>query len=442
MNMLPKVLIVSASPLDINNGNMSTLCNYFEDYDSVRLAQIYCTAEIPNTNSCKKFFLVSHLSIVRKLFKWNTVIGQEIKVAKNNCNITESDVKKENSIGGFIRSHRSVVYRYILDFLWDLGLWKNKNLRKFIKDFNPDVIWCESYPSKCIHQLGMYVSKVSEKPSVLFLQDEVYNYVPGMDISSKLRRLFIRSAVKKHIKMSNSCFVASPLMKDVYDKEFGINSIFIAKSFKCNELPPVATKVHNPIRIVYLGNVVYGRIFTLLKIAEALKELNNEGIKYELSIYTGQYINDEDKEFFSSVPGVILMEPVPYDKVPEVMSNNDVLLFVESFDPHHKYDAHLSFSTKITEYLRSGRCIMAIGPDDIAPLMYFKENDAAICVNDVSTLTKQLTESLTEENVLAYASRARKCFVDNHERDMMNARIYGELERVSRLCPIFKLNNE
>ena len=57
-------------------------------------------------------------------------------------------------------------------------------------------------------------------------------------------------------------------------------------------------------------------------------------------------------------------------------------MHVESFDEKSKNSTRYSLSTKIPEYLNSGVCIFAYGPDDIASIEYLKENSVAfVCSN-------------------------------------------------------------
>ena len=45
----------------------------------------------------------------------------------------------------------------------------------------------------------------------------------------------------------------------------------------------------------------------------------------------------------------------------EIQENADVVVFVESLEKEHRLVARLSFSTKLTDYFASGKCIFALG---------------------------------------------------------------------------------
>ena len=196
----------------------------------------------------------------------------------------------------------------------------------------------------------------------------------------------------------------SPKMKKEYDQIFGVDSIFITKGIMPLEMHAYS-KIHKPIRMVYLGQIFYGRLDTLVRIVEPLTAINKEEIKIQFSIYTSNQIPAEVLSYWQKLEFINVEKPVPYSEVPRVIEENDVLVFVESFEKKSKSVARLSFSTKITDYLASDRCIMGIGPSDIAPIEYLKEEDAALIVSDLSQLEQVLTD-LNEDIINYYAEKA------------------------------------
>ena len=120
------------------------------------------------------------------------------------------------------------------------------------------------------------------------------------------------------------------------------------------------------------------------------------------------------------------------DKVPAIIAENDVLVFTESMDGKNMSVARLSFSTKIIDYIQSGKCILAVGPKDVAPIEYFKNEDAAI----VATNKKELMDALvllTDQTVIhEYAEKAIACGKRNHDRKKMHNTIYSILCNVAK----------
>ena len=239
--------------------------------------------------------------------------------------------------------------------------------------------------------------------------------------------------MKKVVRQCDDMFVASPKMKKEYDSIFGFDSTFIAKSIAIDKVSTESQDIHNPIRLVYLGQVIYGRIYSLIAIAEALEKINADGVKIQLYIYTNNQIGEDEKKRLLVKDSVFLMPPVPYTEVPRIMTENDVLVFVESFEPKFCNVARLSFSTKICDYLAGNKCILAIGPRNIAPIEYFKDEDAAIVATSKEEIMMAINK-LSDKNVVEqYIIKARGCLVRNHNRENMDNIIYNKLLELSKL---------
>ena len=90
--------------------------------------------------------------------------------------------------------------------------------------------------------------------------------------------------------------------------------------------------------------------------------------------------------------------------------------------------ARLSFSTKLTDYFRSGKCILAVGNGDTAPMEYLKEKDAAICASnseEIINAIKLLTEN--GEVIPEYAQKAYNCGKENHDKKEIQKRLFEKI---------------
>ena len=184
--------------------------------------------------------------------------------------------------------------------------------------------------------------------------------------------------------------------------------------------------------MVYMGQVLYGRIYSLIDIAEAIKAINRNETKILLYVYTNNAITDDMKHQLMDGGYVFLMPPVPYSEVPKIIGENDIVVFVESFNPRFCKIARLSFSTKICDYLASNKCIFAVGPSDIAPMEYFKDEDAAIVANNTDDIKKKLQLLTDRVIVTEYVRKAQECLRRNHDRTNMDAIIYSKLSEVAQ----------
>ncbi len=206
----------------------------------------------------------------------------------------------------------------------------------------------------------------------------------------------------------------------------------MTKSAKVESESLTSVPLYNPLRLVYMGQVLYGRLETLITMAKAISDLNSDEVRFTLDIYTHNSISEEDRTRLLAGGNVFLKDPVPYQEVQNVIAGNDVVVFVETFDPQISKISRLSFSTKICDYLGSGKCILAAGPSDTASIEYLAEEDAAIVCGSEDSIRSGLERLTDPEVVSEYALKAHSCAVRNHDREKLNKIIYGKLVELSK----------
>ena len=425
---LPKILIVSRGVWD-DNGTSSTLTNIFENYDKNKLSQIYIETKKPNTNHCSSFFQISEFSLVRKIYKWKTQTGHRVDSVYVQ---DETIAQKEAETMQYVRGHRSFLYTVLREFLWHLNGWKSKELKAFINEENPDVIWLTGSPLILMNRLSQYVVKVAKKPYCIYEMDDVYSYKNcGNNPLKYIYRFFLRKRVKSLIKGASQVFVISPKMKKEFDGIFGINSCMLTKGIDFSNRQFVPYNPEDPINMVYMGQLIYDRISSIVMLAKALDVINAKGKQIVLNIYTGTQIPESIKDTIIKNGSVCFCAPVPYSQVDGIINQSDVVLFAESLDPKFKNIARLSFSTKLTDYFAGGKCLFAIGPDDIAPIEYLKEKNAAIVVTNKGELVDKL-EYLASPNVISeYAEKSYRCGEQNHNKRNIDDMLFSKFIEIT-----------
>lgn len=427
----PKILVISRGVWDDTLGTSSTLSNIFSDYPSEFLSHIYIDPRLPSTKRCSRFFQISEYNLIKRLFLWGTTTGREVKNNEKSVVNTSSDAVKETKILSFVRKHRSHFFNVLREVLWGFNGWKSVELKNYINDVNPDIIWLDGVFDIFLSRLYLHVLKISNKPCVLFLMDDNYSYQSVIG-GAYITRFFLRRQINKIVSKCEALFVISPKMKREYDELFGVNSVIITKSIDFDKLSYEESNIGCPVHMVYMGQILYGRLTTIEMIAEQLDRINDKGLKLILHVYTNNYIEYSIKQALSKKGSVVFEEPVPYSQVNSILSQNDVLLFVESLDKKFINLARLSFSTKITDYLGIGKCILAIGPTESASLEYLKDEDAAIVVNDEQYIYKALLQICNKTVVKSYGLKAFECGKRNHDRVLISRRILTALTEIAK----------
>lgn len=429
MTEQPKILIVSRLNWD-DNSNANTLTNLFDGYNPEKIARIYIESKKPNTKCCHHFYQISEVSLILKLFKWKTKTGYIVDTSDDYVP-QESLEAKEQSIMSFARHHRSYLLSFLRDLLWSFSGWKTKDLKKFITEFNPDVVWLDGSPLILMNKLNNYVCSIAKKPSCTFLMDDTYTYKSCPTLSSRIYRYFLRKHLRKTVRNANHIFVASEKMKQEYDKEFSINSTFLAKGIADLPQDIVRKDVVYPIKMVYLGNVLIGRLDSLILLAKSIHKINKEqGKKFELSIYTGDYISKREQNELGLGDSIHLCGLVPYSEVNNVIESNDIVVFVEALEGRQNRIARLSFSTKIVDYIASGKCIFTIGPKDSAPVEYLKDNNISLVAHSVDEIYSEL-KRITPEVIRQYGIQSIEFAKKRHDKSEIQKSLYEIIDKVA-----------
>ena len=404
----PKVLVVGINPWKDNTG-INTLINFFSKWDKNSLAHIYTRAGLPNTVICDKFFRISEPKVLRSVFKRKLKTGEVVE----NSVSESSDTIAENKL--YKRKH-SAFMSFCRELVWLLGKWKTKELDDFLDGYGADVLYFPLYSNVYMSRLQNYIRKRVGKPVILYVSDDNYSYksVPKTPISLFMR-FWLRGQQKKLFKNASKIMVIAPKQKDEYDRNFGVDSIVMTKGIDFSDVIFEEKKPSKPIKMVYTGKLIIGRWRSLSAIAECLGNINVDGAKIELDIYTTDTLTEKQRKLLNK-NGCTVKGALPLDEVQRVQKEADILVFVESLEKKYKNAARLSFSTKITDYLKNGKCIFAIGDREIAPIDYFLRYDSAITATTYKEIEERLL-SLVDfpEMISEYSLKAFNCGKEHHD---------------------------
>lgn len=414
-----RILIISAEVWrdDTNGGNV--LSNIFDGLDAT-FAQIYCNPGMPDNKICYSYFQLTDKMMIQSVFQ-NKKPGKEFKISnyaklsgktldvENNTDQPKifSIIKKFNNFGNLARQ-----------LLWSIGRWKNEEFNKFVINFNPDIIFAPCYSGIHMQAITRYVSTLTNAPIVSYISDDSYS-LKQFSISPLfwINRFLIRSNLRKTFKHYKLVYTMTEEQKEEYDPIFNCNMKILRKGVELNKLQ-VKNSVNKPIRIIYAGGIYLNRWKILKSIAKVLTEINKEEIIIELHIYTSNKISDNlsgilDDKRNSFMHGIVSKEELGFE-----YKNSDIALHVESFDLKNRLITRLSFSTKIVDCLSSGCAVMAVSWKRHAGYKYLKDNDAAICVDNIKDLYSILLNiTKNKEIILDYSLKAKQTCIANHSND-------------------------
>lgn len=428
---LPKILSVSLSTWRSDSG-IHTQTDLFKFWQPDRVAQIYTRSDLPDTPVCNTFFQISENALIKSIFT-RVPVGKRVKNGSMADENEQKAIQTEKKLYAKAHKKKSWLMTLARELVWMLSPWKTKALDDFVSDFHADVYFMPIYPVAYMGKLQLHILKKFPKPYVCYLSDDNYSYKTcGKNIFAYIHRFMLRKVVKKLAVNCDEMFTITKTEAEDTDNLFGTHSIVLTKGIDYSNLEYKEKEISAPIKMVYTGKMIIGRANSLVEISKAMKNINKDGEQITMDIYSPDIMDKKTMEYLNS-NGCHFKGLVSKDEVAAIQENADVVVFVESLEKEHRLSARMSFSTKLTDYFKSGKCIFAIGDKTIAPIIYLRDNDAAIISTEYSQIEKNLCRLLeTPQIVKEYGKKAFECGKRNHDESIIKERFVTTFIQAAR----------
>ncbi len=420
-----KILVFTVASWNSKVG-ANSWATLLEGYDSKNVANICIREEQPDSKVCSAYFVVSENRMIKSLFNRKVETGYRADAQAENDAQAE-DLEQHNERYRKMSKKRSYAMLLARELIWKLGKWHTKALDEFLDEFQPDIILHSMDGYIHLNRIIEYALKRTGAKAAGYIWDDNFTYKQSNKTGYKVYRFFQRVSLKSLAKKTSAFFAIATKTKQEADEFFGINCHLLTKPI--NTLPAVNYgKVGDCIKILYTGNLYIGREYSLLKVVNAVK--NHYKGRFFVDVYTNSQM---DAAYLAQIDPEVcqIHDPIPQSEVLKKQKEADVLLFLEDIDGPDAKVARLSFSTKITDYLSSGRCIVAVGNPDTAPMQYFKENNAAFTCGDEATIVEVLGQISKKPQVLAnMAQNAANAGQANHNPEHIQSVFDGALAKL------------
>ncbi len=421
---MKKVLILSVPAWNKKSGS-DTFSSLMEGYGADNVANIYIRESLPDSLVCNNYFRISENAVIKSILKRNLKTGKRVSAVQVNDDNTENEKATEARYKKY-SSKKNFILSIARELVWKFGVWKTKELKNFIDEFAPDVVFFAMEGYIHLNRISRYVIKCSKAKGVGYFWDDNFTYKQSNKIGYKVYRFFQKRSIKKTVKLCDDFFAISPKTKKEADETFGINCKILTKPLKNAKEKFETCKINEPIKLLYTGKLIIGRFDTVKFIGEALDVINKDGVKAVLDVYTTTYLSEEDLNSVGKY--VNILGAIPQNEVSQKQSKADILLFAEAVGENASKSARLSFSTKITDYFSAGKCIFAVGNGDTAPMEYLIEEDAAAVAISKEEILPVLYELIKNKNAINdYAKKAYDCGVRNHNEDKIKGVLFDTL---------------
>lgn len=284
-----------------------------------------------------------------------------------------------------------------------------------IRAFAPQVIYTVG-ESVTVLRLAYIISCKLDIPIVMHFMD---NWKHSIEWASNSLLKNYQKMLTKWCNMcytrTTECIAIGEKMAQVYERETGISHKVIMNSVDTEKFACESRIYDGNTRFLYAGGLHLGRDKALYTIGKCIdKVCEKTGKAALLSIYTSSENIELFQEQFSDLKCIRLCPAIPHDRIGELYGQADVLIHVESNELGNNEFFKYSVSTKISEYLATGKPIVFFGSEDIFLHTFLKKEELAYTTSTYDELYITITNCI-QGRVNDYAQTAQRYARENFD---------------------------
>lgn len=414
------------SPIQKGVSIGNTFLNVFEDFPDVQFFSVYTKNGYPDS-SIERAFQITDKQLLKRLLHRTKTVGRTVPERDG-----QENAPAEDKMVTFARKKRYIPMFWAQSLLWLPPYWKSEALHTFLDEVQPDLLFTILSDSVPLNKLIWHIQGYLQKPLVVYAWDN--NYTLQLGLTSPLvflNRCINRHYMRKTVQKAEQLYVISEIQKQDYEKAFGVSCKILTKSADFSGEPPVKTQYNSPLQLVFTGNIGTNRWKSLAIIAEALEQINQNGVRAQLRIYTATPLTAKMEKALKKGDSSFIMGSVPANEVPKIQEAADILVHVEALDLKNRLAVRQSFSTKLVDYFKAARPILAVGLREVASIDHLIRDDCALTGETVEEVRSALESVLENRGKLDELSKkAYACGKRNHNTVTMHQMLQTDLERI------------
>lgn len=259
----------------------------------------------------------------------------------------------------------------------------------------------------------------------------VFDHYSYREWDDPVAAFWARRLEPRLIKGAAGVIVPNEILRDDLRERFGVEATVIHNSFdiepyETNAL--AATNNYSPpgeVKIVYTGAVYEAHFGAFRNLMDAIRKLRRPHIR--LHLYTNQ--PDETLERENIRGPIVHHQEQSMTEMPRIQMEADILFLPLAFDSPYPDLVRTSATTKLGEYLATGRPILVHAPRDSFVAWYFRKHDCGVVVDDDDPV--RLAEAI--ELILNDAQLCRRLIANAFERARTDFSISASRAAFARL---------
>lgn len=418
---MEKVLLVTGTSMRNDTNIGKTLMTLFSDFRPEELAQLYFNPETPNVPVCQDYYRIYEKRILKSFFGLRCPVGETVEPIADG-----SSLKPEVNALAFTKYKGNVAVRIFREIVWSFSNWKNSGLREWLLQIKPNVIFTIMQDTNAATKIVIWAAELLHCPVVMFITDDYFN--DHLASWNPLRRIYyvrrqkLNMKLSRHVKTLVGCSEkASFYFKDALNIRGGVQTVFTPSAAAYLALPYKKQNNEDVVRIRYFGNLGLERWKVLRELGLCVQSLNRDKMRATLEIYSS-VTDTEIIDALTIGEACFYRGWVSGEDFFRLLQDTDIAVHVESFNVDMTRRTWASVSTKIADYLGAGKCILAIGPEDVASMGHVQ--GAACTVSQIEELPGHL-EKLISSSCLreSYQEKARALAHEKHDIEYIRKQV-------------------
>lgn len=428
-NEMKKILFIGAGIIDKPHAAGITVRSIFDGINTSFVMGLVWGEAASKTKApfeLKKLFY-SKFSPAR--FLDNTRLKQTSHKIKKAESTVVRDEMRSNQSSPVRKMIRNIRQRIALIPAGARVIVKARDLEE-IRAFSPQVIYTVG-ESVATLRLAYQLSEKLEIPIVIHFMD---NWKHSIEWASNPLLKRYQKKLSRYCDLcytrTTECIAIGERMAEAYEKETGVKHRIIMNSVDTQKWFCTPRQDDGMTHFIYAGGLHLGRENALRTIGECIERLNEKGgYRADFSIYTSDNNIDLYSAKFNHLNSTFFRKAIPHDQIHTAYQDSDVLVHVESNALFNNEFFKYSVSTKIPEYMATGRPILFYGPENIYLFGFLRNNQLAYTVKDEEEIESVLMELIIhKEN--KYSENARNYVAQHFDVSVARQRFYSVIENV------------
>jgi len=415
-----RILLINGQSINTSNATGITLSALLSNTPQENLFEVcFSEGDLPQKR-IKSHIIPESINPIRCLFKY-TLGGDKITIKLNHT--IRKDILAEKAESIRKKNHFKEIIRAYLDAS---PIHIDKETKIAVTRFNPDIVYTLG-SNIMVLKMALSISRICDSAVLLHFMD---NWRESMYLGALMfyPRIKLRNLIKKIEERSVTGLAISDMMANAYMLRSRIEYYPLMNAINKNMIGvPNATEGAS-CRIVYTGGLHLNRYRSLFDVQTCVRHLNECGYPCTILVYTTQrdaYLKELFDDHF-----VIFKEYVVHEKIYSVYDSADILLHIESFDEDQMLFTKYSISTKISEYLSSGKPILCYAPKEIAVYQYIKNCEVGYSASSNESLYIHLLKLIQSAELRKrLGSNGINVALTRHTYEAAQEVLYGSMRR-------------